>query len=179
VLGIPLRRFYGLGAFITERHIDNLARLMLAAGLFVDYSYASELFNAFYSGDRYEIAHAMAELTGAYAWVYWTIIGCNVLAIQVLWFERVRRNHAALFAIALLVLIGMWFERFELIVSSLYHDFLPSSWGMFYPTFWDIAFLAGSIGLFFLLFLLFVRLLPLLPMFELRKLRARLDREGA
>ena len=179
VLGIPLRRFFGLGDFITGRHIVNLAKLMLAAGLFVDYSYASELFNAFYSGDRYEIAHAMQELTGAYAWVYWTIIGCNVVAIQALWFERVRRSRAALFVIALLVLIGMWFERFELIVSSLYHDFLPSSWGMFYPTFWDIAFLAGSIGLFFLLFLLFVRLLPLLPMFELRKLRARLEGEGA
>src|SRR5690348_10953126 len=179
VLGIPLRRFFDLGDFITERHIANLAKLMLAAGLFVDYSYASELFNAFYSGDRYEIAHAMQELTGAYAWVYWTIIGCNVVAIQALWFERVRQSHAALFVIALLVLVGMWFERFELIVSSLYHDFLPSSWGMFYPTFWDIGFLAGSIGLFFLLFLLFVRLLPLLPMFELRKLRARLEREGA
>jgi len=102
-----------------------------------------------------------------------------VVAIQAIWFERVRRSHAALFVIALLVLAGMWFERFLLIVSSLYHDFLPSSWGMFYPTFWDIAFLAGSIGLFFLLFLLFVRLLPLLPMFELRKLRARLDREAA
>jgi molybdopterin-containing oxidoreductase family membrane subunit len=111
--------------------------------------------------------------------VYWTIIGCNVVAIQALWFQRVRRSSVALFVIALLVLIGMWFERFLLIVGSLYHDFLPSSWGMFYPTLWDIAFLAGSIGLFFLLFLLFVRLLPLLPMFELRKLRARLGREGA
>lgn len=179
VLGIPLRRFLDLGDFITARHIRNLAKLMLAAGLFVDYSYASELFNAFYGGDRYEIAHAMAELTGAYAWVYWTIVGCNVVAIQAIWFERVRENHAALFSIALLVLVGMWFERFELIVSSLYRDFLPSSWGMFYPTFWDIGFLAGSIGLFFLLFLLFVRLLPVLPMFELRKLRAKLGREAA
>jgi molybdopterin-containing oxidoreductase family membrane subunit len=179
VLGIPLRRFFDLGDFITARHIQNLAKLMLAAGLFVDYSYASELFNAFYSGDRYETAHAMAELTGAYAWVYWTIVGCNVVAIQAIWFERVRKSRAALFLIALLVLVGMWFERFELIVSSLYQDFLPSSWGMFYPTFWDIGFLAGSIGLFFLLFLLFVRLLPVLPMFELRKLRAKLDREAA
>jgi molybdopterin-containing oxidoreductase family membrane subunit len=91
----------------------------------------------------------------------------------------VRRSPPLLFAIALLVLIGMWFERFELIVGSLYRDFLPSSWGMFYPTFWDIAFLIGSIGLFFLLFLAFVRLLPLLSMAELRKLRAKLDREAA
>lgn len=179
VLGIPLRRYFDLGDFITARHIENLARLMLAAGLFVDYSYAAELFNAFYGGDRYEVAHAMAELTGAYAWTYWTIVGCNVIAIQALWFERVRRSRAVLFVIALLVLIGMWLERFLLIVGSLYHGFLPSSWGMFYPTFWDIVFLVGSIGLFLLLFLLFVRLLPVLPMFELRKLRARLDREAA
>lgn len=179
VLGIPLRRFYHLQDFITARHLDNLARLMLAAGLFVDYSYAAELFDAFYSADRYAIAHAMDELTGAYAWAYWTVIGCNGVAIQALWFARVRQSGAALFAIALLVLVGMWLERFELIVGSLYRDFLPSSWGMFYPTFWDLAFLAGSLGLFFLLFLLFVRLLPLLPMFELRKLRAQLDREGA
>ncbi|MEI7035325.1 NrfD/PsrC family molybdoenzyme membrane anchor subunit [Fulvimonas yonginensis] len=179
VLGIPLRWCYGLQGFITERHLDNLAKLMLAAGLFVDYSYAAELFTAFYSGDRYEVAHALQELGGAYAWVYWTIVGCNVVAIQALWSARVRRSHAALFVIALLVLAGMWLERFELIVASLYHGFLPSSFGLFYPTLWDLAFLAGSVGLFLLLFLLFVRLLPVLPMFELRKLRARLDGEGA
>jgi molybdopterin-containing oxidoreductase family membrane subunit len=177
VLGLPLRRWYGLGDFITERHIDNLAKLLLAAGLFVDYSYAAEMFNSFYGGDRYEVALAMHRLVGAYAWVFWTTIFCNVLAIQALWFARVRRSHAALFVIALLVLIGMWFERFMLIVISLYQDFLPSSWGMFYPTFWDLAFLAGSIGLFFLLFLLFVRLLPVISMFELRKLIHR--RHGA
>jgi molybdopterin-containing oxidoreductase family membrane subunit len=173
VLGIPLRRFYGLGDYITQRHIDNLARLMLAAGLFVDYSYLAEIFTAFYSGDRYEIALTLQRLTGAYAWVFWTTIACNVVAIQALWFARVRASHVALFAIALLVLVGMWFERFLLIVSSLYRDFLPSSWGMFYPTFWDLGFLFGSIGLFFMLFLLFVRLLPLLSMTELRKLVAR------
>ena len=179
VLGIPLRRYFDLGDFITPTHLENLAKLMLAAGLFVDYSYASEMFTAFYGGDRYEIAHAMQQLTGAYAWAYWTVIGCNVVAIQALWLRRVRRSPAALFVIALLVLAGMWLERFLLIVGSLYRDFLPSSWGRFHPTFWDVAFLAGSIGLFFLLFLLFVRLLPLLPMAELRKLRARLGREGA
>jgi Ni/Fe-hydrogenase subunit HybB-like protein len=173
VLGIPLRRFYGLGDYITQRHIDNLARLMLAAGLFVDYSYLAEIFTAFYSGDRYDIALTLQRLTGAYAWVFWTTIACNVVAIQALWFARVRASHPALFAIAVLVLVGMWFERFLLIVTSLYHDFLPSSWGMFYPTLWDLGFLFGSIGLFFVLFLLFVRLLPLLSMTELRKLVAR------
>jgi Ni/Fe-hydrogenase subunit HybB-like protein len=170
VLGIPLRRYYGLGDFITERHIDNLAKMLLAAGLFVDYSYLSEIFTAFYGGDRYEIALTLQRFTGAYAWVFWTTIACNVLAIQALWWPRVRRHHGWLFVIGLLVLIGMWFERFMLIVSSLYRDFLPSSWGMFYPTLWDLAFLFGSIGLFFVLFLLFVRWLPLVSMFELRKL---------
>lgn len=170
VLGIPLRRFYGLGDFITERHIDNLAKMLLAAGLFVDYSYLSEIFTAFYGGDRYEIALTMQRFTGAYAWVFWTTIACNVVAIQALWWPRVRRHHGVLFALGVVVLVGMWFERFMLIVSSLYRDFLPSSWGMFYPTLWDLAFLFGSIGLFFVLFLLFVRWLPLISMFELRKL---------
>jgi molybdopterin-containing oxidoreductase family membrane subunit len=169
VLGIPLRQHYRLQAFITEAHLDKLARLLLAVGLLVDYSYLCEVFFAFYGGDRYEIALTLNRLGGAYAWVFWTTIACNVLAIQLLWLPRVRANHAALFTIALLVVIGMWFERFMLIVTSLYRSFLPSSWGMFYPTLWDLGFLVGSIGLFFLLFLLFVRLLPAVSMFELRR----------
>jgi hypothetical protein len=119
---------------------------MLAAGLVVAYGYFSEIFSAFYSMDRFELAVTLRRMTGAYAWTFWGTILCNVLSIQLLWSARVRRNHAALFVIALLVLIGMWLERFMLIVTSLYQDFVPSSWGMFYPTFWDIAFLAGSAG---------------------------------
>jgi molybdopterin-containing oxidoreductase family membrane subunit len=175
VLGLPLRHWFKLGDFITPRHIDNLARMMLAAGLFVDYSYLMEIFTAFYGMDRYDVAMTMQRFNGAYAWVFWTTIACNVVAIQTLWWRRVRANRAALFGISALVLIGMWFERFMLIVSSLYHDFLPSSWGMFYPTFWDIAFLAGSIGLFFLLFLLFVRVLPVVSMSDMRRLVHRLQ----
>ena len=175
VLGLPLRHWFKLGDFITPRHIDNLAKMMLAAGLFVDYSYLMEIFTAFYGMDRYDVAMTMQRFSGAYAWVFWTTIACNVVAIQALWWPRVRANRAALFGISVLVLIGMWFERFMLIVSSLYRDFLPSSWGMFYPTFWDIAFLAGSIGLFFLLFLLFVRALPIVSMSDMRKLVHRLQ----
>jgi molybdopterin-containing oxidoreductase family membrane subunit len=175
VLGLPLRHWFKLGDFITPRHIDNLAKMMLAAGLFVDYSYLMEIFTAFYGMDRYDVAMTMQRFAGAYAWVFWTTIACNVVAIQALWWRRVRANRAALFGISVLVLIGMWFERLMLIVSSLYHDFLPSSWGMFYPTFWDIAFLAGSIGLFFLLFLLFVRVLPIVSMSDMRKLVHRLQ----
>ena len=109
------------------------------------------------------------RMLGAYAWVFWSTIFFNVLTIQLLWLPRVRARPAALFLISVAVLVGMWLERFMLIVTSLYRDFVPSSWGMFYPTFWDIAFLVGSFGLFFLLYLLFVRLVPVVSMFELRK----------
>jgi Ni/Fe-hydrogenase subunit HybB-like protein len=170
VLGIPMRRMLGLEDYITGRHLNNLAKVMLAAGLVVAYGYLSEMFSAFYSMDRYELAVTLRRLMGAYAWTFWGTIACNVLSIQLLWFARLRSNDAVLFGIALAVLIGMWLERFMLIVTTLYQDFVPSSWGMYYPTFWDIAFLIGSIGLFLLMFLLFVRILPVVSMFELRKL---------
>ncbi|HEY3730804.1 MAG TPA: hypothetical protein VGL28_06025, partial [Steroidobacteraceae bacterium] len=153
-----------------------MAKMMLAVGLVVDYSYAAEIFNAFYSMDRYELAVTFNRLFGAYAWVFWSTMLFNVLQIQLLWSARVRASPAALFVISLGVLIGMWLERFMLIVTSLYRDYLPSAWGMFYPTFWDIAFLVGSLGLFLMLYLLFVRLAPVLSMFELRRLlHARTD----
>jgi Ni/Fe-hydrogenase subunit HybB-like protein len=170
VLGVPLRAWFGLQDFITAAHLDKLAKIVLAAGLFVDYSYGMEIFIAYYSGDPYEIAGVIQRISGAYAWVFWSVVLCNVLAIQLLWSPRIRRTPTALFTIGLLVLIGMWLERFMLIVDSLFRGYLPSSWGMFYPTIWDIAFLAGSIGLFLLLFLLFIRWLPLMSMVELRKL---------
>ncbi|HET6432792.1 NrfD/PsrC family molybdoenzyme membrane anchor subunit [Dyella sp.] len=170
VLGIALRRWYRMEAYITERHLDNLAKMMLAAGLVVGYSYATELFTAFYSMDTYELAEAKDRLSGAYSWMFWLIVGCNVVSIQTLWWPQVRRNRVALVVISILVLIGMWFERLLLILNSLYHGFLPSSWGMFYPTLWDLAFLAGSFGMFFLLLLILLRCVPMLSMFELRKL---------
>ena len=169
-LGIPMRHWFHLHAYISERHLVNMAKMMLTVGLVVDYSYFSEIFTAFYSMDRYEVATTMNRIFGAYAWVFWGTIVFNVLQIQLLWFPRVRANTTALFSISLGVLVGMWLERFMLIVTSLYQDFMPSSWGMYYPTFWDIAFLAGSVGLFFVLYLLFVRLAPVVSMFELRKL---------
>jgi Ni/Fe-hydrogenase subunit HybB-like protein len=169
VLGIALRGYYGLSAIITDKHLDNLAKILLASGLFMGYCYACEIFFALYGGDRYEIAMTLHRFEGAYAWVYWATWVCNIGVVQLLWLPRVRANHAILFVVAMLVLIGMWLERFMLIVTSLYRDFLPSSWGMFYPTRWDYAFLAGSIGLFGLLFLLFLRFLPMVSMFELRK----------
>jgi molybdopterin-containing oxidoreductase family membrane subunit len=169
-LAIPLRKWFHLHAYLTDRHIENIARLMLTAGLFVDYSYFSEIYTAVFSMDRYDVAMTWHRIFGAYAWVFWGTILFNVAQIQLLWFRRVRRNATAVFVIAVGVLIGMWLERFMLIVTSLFEDFVPSAWGMFWPTFWDLAFLAGSIGLFYFMFLLFVRLMPVLSMFELRKL---------
>ena len=123
--------------------------------------------------ERYDVALMLNRIFGPYAWVFWGTILCNVVLIQLLWFPRLRAHHTVLFLISLGVLVGMWLERFMLIVSSLHRDFLPSSWGMFYPTLWDFAFLVGSLGLFFVLFLLFVRLLPVVSMFELRRLLQR------
>jgi Ni/Fe-hydrogenase subunit HybB-like protein len=169
-LGIPMRKAFHLEPYITERHLVNMAKLLLAVGLLVDYSYLSEIFTAFYSMDPYEVALAKNRFFGAYAWVFWGTILFNVVQIQLLWVPRIRASPRALVAISLGVLFGMWLERFMLIVTTLYRDFVPSSWGMFYPTFWDIAFLAGSMGLFFVLYLLFIRLIPVVSMFELRKL---------
>ena len=178
VLGIPMRRWLGLGDIITSRHLDNLAKMMLAAGLFVAYNYAVEFFMAFYSGDPYEITEVKDRLVGPYAWVFWTVVFCNVLAPQWLWSPRIRRNTVALFVISLLVLIGMWFERFMLIINSLFRPYLPSSFGMFYPTVWDLIFLFGSVGLFLWLFTLFVRWLPIVATFEMRKLIHELKEPG-
>lgn len=177
-LGIPMRHWLGLGDIITSRHLDNLAKLMLAAGLFVAYNYAVEFFMAFYSGDPYEITEAEDRLAGPYAWVFWTVVFCNVLTPQLLWSPRVRRNTKMLFVISLLVLVGMWFERFMLIINSLFRPYLPSSFGMFYPTVWDLIFLFGSVGLFLWMFTLFVRWLPIVATFEMRKLIHELKEPG-
>lgn len=178
VLGIPLRHWLGLGDIITLKHVDNLSKMMLAAGLFVDYNYVVEFFMAFYSGDPHELLEVQDRLIGPYAWVFWTVVACNILSIQCLWSPRMRRQPATVFVISVLVLIGMWFERFMLIVNSLFRTYLPSSWGMFYPTVWDLVFLFGSIGLFLLMFTLFVRWLPLVAMFEMRKLLHKLRESG-
>jgi Ni/Fe-hydrogenase subunit HybB-like protein len=170
VLAIPLRAIYGLRDEITERHLESMAKALLAAGLVVAYSYAVELFTAWYSGNRYELYMEMNRMAGPYAPVYWATMLCNVAIPQALWWRRVRLNHKLLLLISLAVLVGMWLERFVIVITSLHREYLPSQWGMFYPTLWDWATLLGSIGLFLLLFLIFVRLLPVVSMHELRKL---------
>jgi molybdopterin-containing oxidoreductase family membrane subunit len=169
-LAIPLRKFYGLEDFVTMRHLDNMGRVMLATGLFVAYGYMMEAFMSWYSANPYEGYMMQNRFTGPYAWVYWLLITCNVVTIQALWFEKVRSNVAALFAIAMVVNVGMWLERFIIVVTSLHRDFLPSSWGMYYPTAWDWATYVGSIGLFLSLLFLFIRFLPMISIFEMRTL---------
>jgi Ni/Fe-hydrogenase subunit HybB-like protein len=169
-IAIPLRAAYRLDKFITERHLQNLAKLMLAAGLVVAYSYLVEAFTAWYSGNPAEEYTQVYRLFGQYAPLYWLQLFCNVLVPQVLWWPRARRSVAVLFVVSLFVNLGMWLERFIIVVSSLSRDYLPSIWGSYTPTFWDLATFFGSIGLFLTLLLLFIRFLPVISMYEMREL---------
>ncbi len=169
-LAIPLRRAFALHDFITDVHLDHAAKVLLATGALVAYGYASEIFTAFYSGDEYEIAMTVDRWTGAYAPVYWAMLACNILAPQVLWRRAARRNALLLFFLSLVINAGMWMERVMIVVQSLHRDFLPSSWGLFVPTFWDWVFLLGSISTFAWLFLLFIRVLPAISISEMRLL---------
>jgi Ni/Fe-hydrogenase subunit HybB-like protein len=170
ILGIPLRRVFGFEKIITMRHLDNAAKLMLATGMIVVYGYFIELFMAWYSGVEFEVFMAYNRVFGDYGWAFWLLILCNFVAIQPLWFRRVRQTPWALFLIAIIVSIGMWLERFVIIVVSLTRDFLPSSWGNYTPTFWDWSLFIGSFGLFFTLFFLFIRLLPSIATAEMKEL---------
>src|SRR5262249_40036412 len=134
--------------FITQRHLQNMAMIMLATGLMVGYGYLMEAFMAWYSGNGYEKFVQVNRMFGPYAPAYWALLICNVLIPQVLWWRRARSNTVALFVVALTVLLGMWLERFVIVITSLHRDFLPSSWGMYSPTVWDWATLFGSLGLF-------------------------------
>jgi molybdopterin-containing oxidoreductase family membrane subunit len=169
-LVVPARKVYGLEAYITPRHLDAMAKLMLATGLLVAYGYMSELFMAWLSHDPYNRAVALHRLAGPYAWVFWAVMGCNVVVPQALWLKRVRTSPLALFGVGLVANVGMWLERFMIVVTSLAQGYMPSSWRLFAGTGWDYAVLAGSVGLFFFLFFLFLRLLPMISIYELREL---------
>ncbi|HTQ58506.1 MAG TPA: NrfD/PsrC family molybdoenzyme membrane anchor subunit [Bryobacteraceae bacterium] len=179
VLAIPLRAVYGLQGLITDKHLENSAKVMLATGLIVAYAYILETFTAWYSGNVYESAAIWHRMTGPYAGAYWLLISCNILAPQVLWFKRVRSSPLLLFISSMVVLVGMWLERFVIIVSSLAQDFLVSSWRIFTPTRWDWATYVGTIGLFTFLFFAFIRLLPMISIFEVRTLlpQAKVEEE--
>jgi len=169
-LAIPMRKFYGLEDFITMRHLGNMAKVMLATGLIVAYGYLMEGFGSFYSGNVYEKFMTINRWKGPYAFFYWMLILCNILIPQSLWSKRVRNNVGALFALSLVVNVGMWLERFVIVVTSLHRDFVPSSWRMYIPTRWDWATYVGTIGLFLTLFFLFIRFLPAISIFEMRTL---------
>jgi len=169
-LAIPLRHFFGLEDFNTGRHLENAAKILLACGWVVAYGYFIETFTAYYSGDRFEIAMVQDRLSGFYGPVYWTVLFCNVLVPQILWWQGARRSVWTLFAVSLFVNLGMWLERVMIVVQSMHHDFMPSAWGNFIPTLWDWITLGGSIAFFAFLFLGFVRLLPTISIFEMREL---------
>ena len=169
-LAIPLRKAYGLEDFITLRHIENMAKVMLATSLIVAYGYSMEAFMAWYSGSTYERFMMWNRMFGPYGWSYWLLIFCNVFVINTLWIKKLRTNTFYLFAVSLIVGVGMWLERFVIIVTSLHRDFLPSSWGSYRGTPWDYSMFFGTIGLFLTLFFLFIRFLPTISIFEMRTL---------
>jgi Ni/Fe-hydrogenase subunit HybB-like protein len=169
-LSIPVRKLFHLEDFITMRHLDNMGKVMLATALVVGYGYMMETFTAFYSADTYERFMILNRMTGPYAPAYWALIACNIVAPQFLWFRKIRARVGALFTIAMIVNVGMWLERFIIVVTSLHRDFLPSSWGIYYPTRWDLFTYFGTVGLFLFLLFLFIRYLPLISIFEMRTL---------
>jgi molybdopterin-containing oxidoreductase family membrane subunit len=169
-IAIPLRKLYGLEDLITLRHLKNMGIVMLATGLVVAYGYVMETFMAWYSGDIFEQYMMLNRMFGPYGWMYWLLILFNLLIPQALWVPRLTTNVPVLFLIAISVNIGMWLERYVIVVVSLHRDFLPSAWGMYSGTIVDYAVLAGSIGLFLCLMFLFIRLLPMISIFEMRAL---------
>jgi len=171
ILCIPLRVWYNMKDFITDTHLVYMGKVMLATGLIVVYGYAMEAYFGWYSSSQYEVFMVKNRIwEGPYWWSYWLLIICNGLSIQLLWFKRFRESPFWLFMISIVVSIGMWLERFVIIVTSLNRDFLPSSWAMYSPTIFDWTMFVGTIGFFFTLLFLFVRFLPVISIFEVRTL---------
>jgi Ni/Fe-hydrogenase subunit HybB-like protein len=177
-LSIPVRKLFGLEDFITMRHLDNMGKVMLATGLIVGYGYMMEAFTGYYSANQFEKYITLNRMNGHYAAVYWSLIACNIITPQFLWFRKVRANVAALFTIAMVVNMGMWLERFVIVVTSLSRDFVPSAWRNYTPTRWDWSVYVGTIGLFVALIFLFIRFLPLISIFEMRSLVNEEDKKA-
>jgi molybdopterin-containing oxidoreductase family membrane subunit len=163
------RAVYGMRSLVTMKHLELMNKIILTTGSLVGYAYAMEFFVAWYGGNEYErFVFVHNRMTGPYAWAYWTMISCNVLSPQVFWFKKLRTSIPVMFVVSILVNIGMWFERFVIIVTSLFRDFIPSSWGYFRPTLVDIFTYGGTLGLFFTLFLLFIRWVPMIAISEVK-----------
>src|ERR1700676_3443588 len=169
-IAIPLRKFYHFEDFITMRHLENMAKVMLATGLIVAYGYFIEFFMAFYSGNKFDVFLVEQRLHGPYSPFYYALILCNILTPQLLWIRRVPTSPAVLFLMSIVVNVGMWLERFVIVVISLTRDFMPSAWGRYSPTVWDWATFIGTLGLFTTLIFLFVRVLPAISIAEMREL---------
>ena len=170
-LAVPLRAVFGLQDFITIRHLENMAKVMLATGMVVGYGYLMETFTAWYGKNPYEQAQMLQERPfGDYAHTWWLMILCNVGTAQLFWIPAIRRNPAVLWVLSLFVNVGMWLERYVIVVVSLHKDFLPSSWSIYHGTVWDYATYYGTIGLFIALLFLFIRFLPVISIAEMREL---------
>jgi molybdopterin-containing oxidoreductase family membrane subunit len=173
---IPCRKWFGLEQMITIKHLENMAKIILLTGTMVGYAYALEFFIAWYSGNPYEwhvfrfnrLALTSEGFDGSLWWAYWAMVSCNVLVPQIFWFKRMRTSIPVMFVASILINIGMWFERFVIIATSLHRDFLPSSWGYFSPTAIDIVLYLGTFGLFFTCFLLFIRWIPMIAIAEVK-----------
>ena len=157
-----------LKGYITMDHMENMNKVILTTGMMVGYAYGSEFFIAWYSGSSYEQYAFLNRAFGPYWWSYWIMISCNVIFPQLFWIRKVRRSIKAMFVISILVNVGMWFERYVIVVTALHRDFLPSSWGLFKMTFFDFGALIGSFGMFFTLFLIYLRLIPAIAISEIK-----------
>jgi molybdopterin-containing oxidoreductase family membrane subunit len=167
-LMVIARWVFNVEHLVTMKHLENMNKIMLATGTVVGYAYATEFFIAWYSGNPYERFVFINRAFGPYWWAYWTMVSCNVISPQFFWFKKLRTSIPFMFLISIVVNIGMWFERFVIIATSLHRDFLPSSWGYFRPTIVDILTFFGTFGLFLTLFLLFVRFLPMIAVSEVK-----------
>jgi molybdopterin-containing oxidoreductase family membrane subunit len=165
---IVIRKVFKIEHIITLDTLEKMNKVMLATGMMVGYAYAMEFFIAWYSGNPIEQFVFLNRALGPYAWAYWTMVSCNVLFTQLFWFKKIRRSIPVMFVIGVLVNVGMWFERFVIVVTSLSRDYLPSSWGMYIPSIFDIGILIGSFGLFFTLIFLFIRTLPVVSIAEVK-----------
>ncbi len=178
MIAIVMRHVFQLKELVTDRHLDVLAKVLLASGFMTAYGYVFELFDGFYSGDVHEIATIHDRFFGIYAWSYWGAVFFNFIPLQGLWLRKVRRSPVLLFLIGTSVVVGMWLERYMILVTSLYKDFLPSSFGHYTPTFWDWSTYIGMLGVFFTPFLLFVRYIPSISIFEDKEVLAREKQEA-
>ena len=167
-LMVLAREFYGLKDLVTMRVLENMNKIMLVTGTMVGYAYGMEFFMAWYGGNPYERFTFINRAMGPYAWAYWTMISCNVISPQLFWFRFIRRSIPLMFIISIFVNIGMWFERFVIIATSLHRDFTPAAWGYFRPTWIDVSMYLGTFGLFFTLFLLFLRFVPMIAISEIK-----------